>query len=133
VSALVLDAGALIALDRNDRSVWAMLRVAADAGDAVHVPAGVIAQAWRDGRRQVLLVRALRHCHEVPLDGLLARAAGLLCGQASTSDLIDASVALAAAGATCRGAVAVLTSDRDDLHHLLAPRAVDGPRGVNDG
>ena len=67
-----LDAGALIALDRNDRSVWAMLRVAADAGDTVHVPAGVIAQAWRDGRRQVLLVRALRHCHEVPLDGLLA-------------------------------------------------------------
>lgn len=119
MSALVLDAGALIALDRNDRSVWAMLHVAADAGDVVHVPAGVIAQAWRDGRRQVLLVRALRHCHEVPLDGLLARAAGLLCGEASTTDVVDASVALAVAGASRRGNVAVLTSDREDLARLL--------------
>ena len=120
MSALVLDTGALIALDRNDRTVWAILRVAADAGKTVHLPAGVIAQAWRDGRRQVLLVRALRHCHEVPLDGPLARAAGLLCGQASTSDVIDASVALAVAGASRHGDVAVLTSDRADLHHLLS-------------
>ena len=120
MSALVLDTGALIALDRNDRTVWAILRVAADAGKTVHLPAGVIAEAWQDGRRQVLLVRALRHCHEVPLDGPLARAAGLLCGQASTSDVIDASVALAVAGASRRGDVAVLTSDRADLHHLLS-------------
>ena len=120
MSALVLDTGALIALDRNDRTVWAILRVAADAGKTVHLPAGVIAQAWRDGRRQVLLVRALRHCHEVPLDGPLARAAGLLCGQASTSDVIDASVALAVAGASRHGDVAVLTSDHADLHHLLS-------------
>ncbi len=120
MSALVLDTGALIALDRNDRTVWAILRVAADAGETVHVPAGVIAQAWRDGRRQVLLVRALRHCHEEPLDGRLARAAGLLCGRASTSDVIDASVALAVAGASRRSDVAVLTSDGADLHHLLS-------------
>ena len=66
-----------------------MLRVAADAGDTVHVPAGVIAQAWRDGRRQVLLVRALRHCHEVPLDGLLARAAGLLDAAPGTLAVVD--------------------------------------------
>jgi len=120
VTALVLDAGALIALDRDDRSTWAMLRIAADAGENVHVPTAVIAQAWRDGRRQVLLVRALRHCHEMPLDGRLARAAGLLCGQASTSDVIDAVVALTAAGASRRGDVAVLTSDRADLQQLLS-------------
>jgi hypothetical protein len=120
VSSLVLDAGALIAVDRNDRSVWAILRVAADAGEIVHVPAGVIAETWRDARRQVLLVRALRHCHEVPLDGPLARAAGLLCGQAVTSDVIDASVALTVAGASLHGDVAVLTSDRADIHHLLS-------------
>ena len=108
-------------MKKRARLVWgAMLRVAADAGDMVHVPAGVIAQAWRDGRRQVLLVRALRHCHQIPLDGLLARAAGLLCGEASTSDVIDASVALATAGASRRGDVAVLTSDREDLARLLA-------------
>ena len=120
MSALVLDAGALIALDRDDRAVWAILRVAADAGETVHVPAGVIAQAWRDGRRQVLLVRALRHCHEVSFDGRLARAVGLLCGQASTSDVVDASVALAVAGASRHDDVTLLTSDRADLRHLLS-------------
>ncbi len=119
VTALVLDTGALIALDRHDRMVWAMLRAAADAGATVIVPTGVIAQAWRDGRRQALLVRALRHCDELPLDGRVARAAGLLCSQASTSDVIDASVALAAAGLR-GGEVAVLSSDRAVLEHLLS-------------
>jgi len=63
----------------------------------VYVPAGVISQAWRDGTGQALLSRALRHCDEVPLDGVLARAAGLLCGQAGTADVIDASQAAAVA------------------------------------
>jgi hypothetical protein len=40
VTSLVLDAGALIALDRNVRAVWAMVRVAADAAEAVWVPSG---------------------------------------------------------------------------------------------
>lgn len=56
---LLLDAGALIALDRNDRSVWAMLRNTTDDSAEVSVPAGVIARAWRDGNRQTLLARAL--------------------------------------------------------------------------
>jgi hypothetical protein len=120
VSSLVLDAGALIALDRNDREVWAILRVASDDSELIQVPAGTIAQAWRDGRRQVLLTRALRHCDEVSLDGALARAAGLLCGQSKTSDIVDASVALAAAGLARRGSVSVLTSDTGDLAHLIA-------------
>ncbi len=61
MTTLVLDAGALIALHRNDRSVWAMLRNAADDSAEVSVPAGVIAQAWRDRSRQALLARALAH------------------------------------------------------------------------
>jgi hypothetical protein len=120
VSSLVLDAGALIALDRNDREVWAILRVASDDSELIQVPAGAIAQAWRDGRRQVLLTRALRHCDEVSLDGALARTAGLLCGQSRTADIVDASVALAAAGLARRGAVSVLTSDTGDIEHLIA-------------
>lgn len=121
MTALVLDAGALIALDRNDRTAWAMLRIAADDAYTLQVPAGVIAQAWRDGRRQALLARALAHCNEVPLDGPLARAAGLLCGQASTTDVIDATVALAAAGiARHDHDIAVVTSDPSDIRHLMA-------------
>jgi hypothetical protein len=38
MTALLLDAGALIALDRNDRSVWAMLRNAADDATPVFDP-----------------------------------------------------------------------------------------------
>ena len=119
MTTLVLDAGALIALDRNDRSVWAMLRNAADDSAEVSVPAGVIAQAWRNGRRQALLARALAHCDDVPLDGPLARATGLLCGQARTADIVDASVALVAAARSRGGPVAVVTSDPTDLRHLL--------------
>ena len=119
MTALVLDAGALIALDRNDRSVWAMLRNAADDSAQVSVPAGVIAQAWRDGSRQALLARALGHCDEVPLEGSLARATGLLCGRANTADIVDASVALIAAARSRTGPTALVTSDPTDLRHLL--------------
>ena len=117
-ASIVLDAGALIALDRNDRKMWAALRVAADEGKPVYVPAGVIAQAWRDGTRQALLSRALRHCDEVTLDGVVARAAGLLCGQAGTVDVIDASVALTAGTLARSEDTLVFTSDPNDIAHL---------------
>jgi nicotinamidase-related amidase len=119
MTALVLDAGALIALDRNDRSVWAMLRNAADDAAEVSVPAGAIAQAWRDGSRQALLARALAHCEEVALDGPIARATGLLCGHAGTADIVDASVAMIAAARSQGGPVVLVTSDPSDLRHLL--------------
>lgn len=120
MTALVLDTGALIALDRNDRDVWAMLWVAAQDSSIVHVPAGPIGQAWRDGARQALLARALRHCEEIALDGPAARASGMLCGATDTSDVIDASVAIAAAVLAQTEAVVILTSDPDDLARLAA-------------
>lgn len=120
MTTLVLDTGALIALDRDRREVWAMVRAASDEDDEVHVPCGAIGQAWRSGARQALLVRALRHCDEVALDGPGARAAGLLCAQTGTSDVIDATVALATAGAARHGSTAVLTSDKADMGALLS-------------
>jgi len=120
MTALVLDAGALIALDRGERDIWALLRRAVAAGDGLLVPAGVIGQAWRDGRRQVPLSRALASCEEVPLDGAAARAAGTLCGLAGQSDVIDASVAVTAARLAVLEDVAVLTSDPDDLGRLMS-------------
>ena len=125
MTVFVLDAGALIAIDRNDRGVSAMLRVVLDDGDEVQVPAGVIAQTWRDGARQANLARTLQRCEEVPLDSTVARAAGLLCGRAGTPDVIDASVAVAAATAALSDTVAVLTSDPDDLAALLSAVGVD--------
>ncbi len=125
MTSIVLDAGALIALDRNRREIWALLRVASEDGSSIEVPAGAIAQAWRDGQRQVQLARALRHCDEVPLDGELARAAGRLCADARTSDVVDASVAIVAAGRARYGNVAVVTSDPGDISHLTTTMGID--------
>jgi hypothetical protein len=51
----------------------------------------------------------------VPLDKLLAEAAGMLCGRRQTSDVIDASVVLTARR---EGAAPIVTSDVADLRHL---------------
>ena len=117
MSTLVLDTGALVALDRDDPAVWRLIATAAKSGDAVVVPAGAIAQAWRDGSRQARLARALRLCDELPLDSPLARVAGSLCGAARTTDVIDASVAIAAHAAERPSTI--VTSDPSDLAHLL--------------
>jgi hypothetical protein len=50
MSALVLDAGALIAIDRDDRDVLAQLQDAKQNGDPVRTNAMALAQVWRDGR-----------------------------------------------------------------------------------
>ena len=78
--------------------------------------AGVLAQAWRGDARQAPL-RALtkgRTTVVPPLDDVLAEAAGVLCGRAGTSDVIDASVVLVAR----RERAVVVTSDVEDLHRL---------------
>ena len=117
---IVLDAGALIALDKGSRQVLSRLRIAFARGDAVRVPAGVIGQAWRRPNRQVLLSRTLKLCEEVPLDGAIGRSSGQLCGQTGTSDVIDASVTVAVADAGYHhGKVPLLTSDPDDMSNLL--------------
>ena len=120
MTALVLDAGALIALERNERAMWARLRAAADARDIVAVPTGVIAQTWRGGRRQALLARALMHCEEFVLDGAMARACGRLCARSHADDVIDASVAVAAAQLSHYHRTVVATSDPDDIQALTA-------------
>ena len=113
---IVFDAGALVALDRNDREVWADLRNAAAAGITVLVPVAALAQAWRGGSRQARLAQALRHVERVSFDDV-ATAAGELCGRAGSEDVVDASVALVAARP---GITHVYTSDQDDIKHLLS-------------
>ena len=114
----VLDAGALIAIDRGDRDLISTLQVAFENGHEVQAPAGAIGQAWRDPNRHVLLSRILKRCDQPPLDGMVARSSGQLCGQTGTSDVIDASVAIAVAESSDE--VTLLTSDPGDLRNLLA-------------
>lgn len=108
-----LDAGALIAHERRDRAVSAWLDDAALKGEQVSIPAGVLAQVFRDPRTQVRLVVLLSQSFVkvVPLDGRSARLVGAICKASGASDVVDASVVLCAQE---RGD-AVLTSDPDDL------------------
>jgi predicted nucleic acid-binding protein len=113
---LVLDAGALIALDRGDKRMIALLQQALAQGRSFRVPAGVVAQTWRDGRVQVTLVRFLRseEVKIIPLDEQLARACGELCGATNSSDVIDASVVILAR----QRQDPIITSDSSDLLRL---------------
>ena len=116
MSGLTLDAGALIAFERNDRATVAIILRALTHGQRLAIPAGVVGQVWRDGRQQVRLVRLLAsNLIEIEVqDDKNARAAGQLCGATQTNDVIDASVVLCAR----KRQHGVLTSDVDDLRRL---------------
>jgi len=120
MSGVVLDTGALIALERRHRTRAIDLTIALEGHVSIAIPAGVIAQAWRDGARQVELVRLLRSSDVelVALDGSTARRVGELLSRTQTSDVIDAHVALVA----MRDDRTIFTSDPDDLR-ALAPAA----------
>jgi predicted nucleic acid-binding protein len=106
----------LIAVERGSRQLAALLDRARVRGTAAAVPAAVVAQVWRYGRRQARLAQFLRtrHCDIVPLDAAGARLAGRLCALAATSDVVDASVVVVAMQRGHR----VVTSDPDDLRRL---------------
>jgi hypothetical protein len=114
MAAVVFDAGGLIALDRGHREMGALLAAAAETGVEVRTSAACVAQAWRDPSRQVRLARALRGFIEYPLNSATAHQCGHLLAQASTSDVVDASLAL-----LVEDGDTVVTSDRGDIAHLL--------------
>ncbi|HEU0251201.1 MAG TPA: hypothetical protein VFR48_10800 [Solirubrobacteraceae bacterium] len=114
MAALVFDSGALIALERGDRRIAALL-VAAIAGGAEAITScACVAEVWRDPARQARLTRALPGFRERSLDPLQARACGALLARSATSDIADAALCqLAQDGDT------VLTSDPHDIALLL--------------
>lgn len=116
---LVLDAGALLALERNDRRVESHLLDAHLSERRVLTSAAVAAQAWRDQTRQVNLVRALRGVAVHPLGDPTYRRVGELLTASGTADVADAHLALLVGVDDT-----VLTSDPDDLRRLLATRGV---------
>lgn len=110
----MFDAGALIALERNVRVVWAVLKLAALQNTDVFVPSTALAQVWRGAPAQAALAKALRHCVLVPFDPV-AREVGEVCGQTRTSDICHAHVALVAA----MDGEALYTSDPADMRKLI--------------
>jgi hypothetical protein len=115
---LVLDSGALIALERNDRPMWRRFKSAAEDGEIPITHAGVIGQVWRGGSGQALLAMALAGVEVRALDEEAGRAAGVLLGRAGMSDVIDAAIALLA-----HDGDRIVTSD---VHHLRQLAAASG-------
>ena len=118
---LTLDAGALLAVERGDEYVRALLREASTTSLPVDVPAGVLAQVWRGGPRQARVARLLAQTdvNVVPLDARTAQAVGVLAGRSGHADVIDVWVALHARDRKHR----VVTSDPEDLRKV-APTLV---------
>ena len=116
MTGITFDAGGLIALDRGDRRVLALVARAAERGMRVTVPATALAQAIRHPARQVRLTRLVRNVATdlMALDAAAATVVGLLLAATRTSDIVDAHVVVCAR----RANQVVVTSDGDDLRRL---------------
>lgn len=115
MSAVVLDAGALVAVDRGDRAMLARLRVAQREGLELRSTGVVITQVWRDpAGRQANLARLLKSVDVRAVNERLGREAGVLLARAGTDDAVDASiVAVSTTGDR------ILTSEAGDIHPLV--------------
>jgi hypothetical protein len=113
---VTLDAGGLIALDRNDRRVVVLLARARETGARVTVPATALAQAIRRLDRQVRLARLIRQptTDVADLGRVDATNVGKLLAASGTSDIADAHVVICAR----RCDQPVVTSDPGDLRVL---------------
>lgn len=116
MSGITFDTGGLIALDRGERRVLALLARAAERGLRITIPATALAQAIRNPARQARLARLVRQVTTdlVALDGPDATTVGLLLAATRTADIADAHVVVCAR----RAEQVVVTSDPEDLQHL---------------
>jgi hypothetical protein len=113
---VTFDAGGLIALDRDDRRVIALVARATEVGLRITVPATALAQALRRPERQARLVRLVRQpmTDVVALDRVDATSVGRLLAASGTADITSAHVVICAR----RRDQDVVTSDPDDLRQL---------------
>jgi hypothetical protein len=115
----VLDAGALIGIDRDDRRTAGLIELGRRSGAPLVTAAPVVAQAWRGSGRQARLARLMaiidvRSTHLVD-----ARAAGELLAASDAADVVDALLALLAVPGD-----QLLSSDSADLQALIEVRGV---------
>lgn len=112
---MVLDSGALIALERRDPRMLAVADELHRAQQVGHVPVGVVAQVWRGSARQhsvgILLRSGAIRIDEMSAE--LGYRLGVL-GRSGGSDVVDAHVVYLARQLNA----VVITSDPDDLAAL---------------
>jgi hypothetical protein len=110
------DTGALIAADRNDRTMWALHAGFLAEETVPTVPAPVLAEAWRGGSRQANLARFLALCIVEDMDDECAKAVGVLAGKASHDDIVDVAVVEGA----IRRSDAIVTSNPTHMRAIAA-------------
>ena len=110
----VYDAGALIAADRSDRTVWAEHRARLELGVPPVTTAPVVAQVSRSGR-QAQLRRFLRGCDVSSFDPEEAHEVGALAGKSGVADVVDVQLVAVAA----RHGFGIVTSDEEDLRPIV--------------
>lgn len=115
MTGLTLDAGALIAAERNDRCFWTHYKLALSENAEMTIPAAALAQAWR-GSRTAHIGKLAKTCTLESFTSADAKAVGLLLARSATTDVVDASVVLSAG----RRGDDILTSDPHDIGTLLA-------------
>lgn len=118
MAGITLDAGGLIAVDRNDRRVIILLARTVETNSRVTIPSSALAQAIRRPERQARLSKLIRQptSDVVALDRVEAVNVGRLLAASGTSDIVDAHVVICAR----RSAQQVVTSDPIDIS-LLDP------------
>lgn len=119
MSRFILDAGAFIAIDRDDPVMFNRLARVLHRRDDLLTHAGIVGQVWRKPAVQARLARSTKYVDVLPLDLELAKSAGVLMAKAGTNDVHDAALAL-----LCEPGDTMLTSDVDDLAMLLDARKV---------
>ena len=97
MAGVTYDTGALVAAERNDRTMWALHAGFLAEEVLPTVPAPVLAEAWRGGGRQASLSRLLAMCDIEAMSEDQARRVGVLAGKAAHDDIVDVTVVEGAA------------------------------------
>jgi hypothetical protein len=119
---VILDAGVLISVDRDEESARVLLTAVARSGTRLHTTHPVVAQVWRDGSRQARLAAFLNTVTVHALDD--GPSTGRLLALSGSPDVVDGHLVLLAV----RLQDDILTGDVDDLTRLGAPLGPAAPR-----
>jgi predicted nucleic acid-binding protein len=117
---IVLDAGAFIAAERNNKAMRHRINCSQLAGERPVTSPVVIAQVWRGDARRVTMARLVRAVRSDPLTRDDALKAGALLALSGTSDVVDALLML-----TAKDGDIVYTSDPGDLTYLAGILGLD--------
>ena len=127
---IILDSGAIIASERNDPTLAAILKAARKNRTPILVPATVVAETWRGPSTHARTAHLFGSVDGFPeLNEQSARQVGALLAVSKTAAIVDGNVvaiAIALRPAT------IVTSDVHDVTHLLKsakiPHALFGAR-----